>query len=490
MSNKHITAARYCPMFKGNVRLMLFVLCDRAGSGARFKNGKKSVFGWTPKLSDKTLMRSLNCSRRESIRQWRAKLRSGGAIQTKLVKQVSGWPVYRYFVDIEWLEKQAEESEGNASVLRAERNPEDNLEGSSSCDVDFERTKTVRTTARKSSEAAHEERAECRTENAALSGLPTEVSSGTPQGSEWRGGGSRLSPTSESVSGTGVTEAEAEAEDDEVASLPPSHTEKRQEEGKETVREQERKFVPAPKEKQHSGVPVRSRSEAPTPKDAAPPSRDERNLLNCADLLAKVYYDLFPTHDVDSAHFAVLMRRGHDPFDIESVIKDFLPVTNFPGIESSADFMLAYKELARQYGVYQERGVETCTESRMASWIEKCRSTREDAADFEKLETAFNRDDVPIDPEDAAEEASWLAADQAIEDGDAAELDPMQDAFAGEREDAEFKDGMHDAFIDLPLAPLPPVEIPTWKVLASDDIPYEVWEKLAKKKPERPRLRD
>src|SRR5271156_5599496 len=61
MSHKHVTAARFCPMFKGGARLLLFILCDRAGSGSRFKNGKKSVFGWTSKLSDKTLMRSLNC---------------------------------------------------------------------------------------------------------------------------------------------------------------------------------------------------------------------------------------------------------------------------------------------------------------------------------------------------------------------------------------------------------------------------------------------
>jgi hypothetical protein len=62
------------------------------------------------------------------------------------------------------------------------------------------------------------------------------------------------------------------------------------------------------------------------------------------------------------------------------------------------------------------------------------------------LLTVHRRASFPPDPDDAAEEEAWLAADQAIEDGDAVELDPMQDPFDGEREDAELGDGMHDAF--------------------------------------------
>ena len=453
MSHKHTTAARFCPKFKGNARMLLFILCDRAGSGGRFKNGKKSVLGWTPKLSDKTLMRSLNCPRRQSIRRWRAELRRSGAIKTKLVTQSSGWPVYRYFVDIEWLLEQAEDSNHNAAVLRAGRNSEDEL-GGSPCDVDFQRTKSVRRTARKTSDEAHGKRAARRTKSDALSGLPSEVFTALPlQGDEQQGGVSRLTPTSESASGTGVTEAEAEAEADasvaSLLSLKPT--------GKHRINGN--KSVPEQKKVQKSGnsiirVPRREANQelgvAPTPKDAAPPSHDEQVLLECADLLATFYHDLFPTHELDSTHFAVLMRRGYDCFEIESVIKDFLPVTNFPGIESSADFMLAYKELARQHGVYKERGVETCTESRMEAWIEQRRTDRKDTADFEKLDMAFNRDDTPIDPADAAEEEAWMAADQAIEDGEAAELDPMQDPFGDEREDAEYEDGMQDPFADSP----------------------------------------
>jgi len=206
-------------------------------------------------------------------------------------------------------------------------------------------------------------------------------------------------------------------------------------------------------------------------------------LLWCADYLATAYDDLFPTQEIDPNHFAVLMRRGHDPLDIEAIILNFLPVTNFPGLESSADFLLAYKELARQHALYKERGIETATESRMAAWIEKNRAARKHAARFEKLEGAFNRDDTPIDPGDAAEEEAWLAADQAIDDGEAAELDPMQDAFDGEREDAEFEDGMHDAFIELPLAPRPAAEVALWKVLAGDEIAPDVWEQLARENP-------
>ncbi len=430
MSHKHITAARFCPMFKGNARLLLFILCDRAGSGAPFKSGKKSVFGWTPKISDKTLMRSVNCSRRESVRQWRAELKRSGMIQAKLVNQSSGWPVYRYFVDIEWLDKQAEDSDRNAAVLLAKRNPEDELEDFSPGDVDFRSTNSVRRTARKTSDEAHEKRAKHRTKNAALSGLPSEVlPTALPlQGSEGQGGVSRLTPTSESVSGTDVTESEAETEvvpDGRFAPPETGELKKKKESGTESKRESGQRESPA-----------KQKSEAPIPQAAVPPSQasEEQGLLWIADYLAKAYYDLFPTHEIDSNHFAALLRRGHDPLDIEAVILNFLPVTNFPGLESSADFMLAYKELARQYVLYEERGVETMTESRMAAWIEENRAARKDAADFEKIEVAFDDDDTPVDPDDAAEEEHWHAADQAIEDGDAAELEPMHDAFAGERD--------------------------------------------------------
>ncbi len=470
MSHKHTTAARFCPMFKGNARLLLFILCDRAGSGSRFKNGKKSVFGWTPKLSDKTLMRSLNCPRRESIRQWRGELRRSGAIKTKLVNQSSGWPVYRYFVDFDWLEKHDEESDHNAAVLLAGSNTDDESEDRSTGDVEFQRTETVRDAARKASVEAHEKRAEHRTKSAAQSGLPSEVlPTALPfQGGEEQGGVSRLTPTSESVSGTNVAEAETEANETAHPNPPTG------------------KFMSKKLEsKRESGNGIRV-PKAPIPQAAVPPSqtKEEEDLLWIADYLAKAYNDLFPTHEIDSNHFATLMRRGHDPLDIEAIMLNFLPVTNFPGLESSADFMLAYKELARQWELYKLRGFETFTESRMAAWIEKNRAARKDAADFEKLEVAFNRDDTPIDPDDAAEEEAWLAADQAIEDGDTAELDPMQDAFAGEREDAEFEDGMHDAFIELPIAPLPP-EVIEAKRLEQENYRQEEEERVAKAEQER-----
>jgi ClpP class serine protease len=62
------------------------------------------------------------------------------------------------------------------------------------------------------------------------------------------------------------------------------------------------------------------------------------------------------------------------------------------------------------------------------------------------LSTVHRRAKLPPDPDDAAEEEAWLAADQAIEDGDAVELDPMQDPFEAEREDVEREDEMFDPF--------------------------------------------
>jgi hypothetical protein len=441
MSYKHITAARFCPMFKGNARLLLFTLCDRAGCGGRFKNGKKSVFGWTPKLSDKTLMRSLNCPRRESIRQWRAELRRAGAIKAKLVNQSSGWPVYRYFVDIEWLEKRAEESDHNASVLLAAGNPEEEPEDRSPCDVDFQSTKTVRSTARKTSDAAHEERAGHRTKTAALSGLPSEVLPTAPplQGGEGQGGVSRLTPTSESASGTIVADADVGEVD---AHTPPVDRSN----GKESGGKESK-----PKRESGNGIPIPGRK-APIPQAAAPPSQTreqkEEALLWLADYLAEAYRKLFPAHQVDPNHFAILMRRGHDPLDIEAIILNFLPVTNFPGLESSADFMLAYKELARQWALYQERGIETDTVPHMDEWIEMRQAYRAQAARYERLDAAFNRDDTPVDPDDAAEEQAWQAAEEAVDAGDAADPIPMQDPFEGERDADELSGRPDDPFGD------------------------------------------
>jgi hypothetical protein len=323
------------------------------------------------------------------------------------------------------------------------------------------------------------------------------------QGGEGQGGVSRLTPTSESVSGTNVTEPDADADGWEAPAAlhtSPVDRDDRNPAGKGSKPEREPGSVapvPGPERagkrnpeapgRRQDGAPgpVRPDRKAPTPKDAAPPSHDEQVLLECADILATFYCDLFPTHEVDPAHFAALMRRGHDCFEIESVIKDFLPVTNFPGIESSADFMLAYKELARQHGAYRDRALETCTDSHMEAWIETRRASMLHEGKFARLERCFNTD-RPIDPDDAAEEQAWQAADQAIDDGDAAELDPMHDPFAGEREDAEYGDGMHDPFIELPLAPPPAAGIPLWKVLAGDGIPCEVWEDLAEENPKVP----
>ncbi len=229
---------------------------------------------------------------------------------------------------------------------------------------------------------------------------------------------------------------------------------------------------------------------------------EQENMVTLALGLANEWRERFPDRAaegedgiaVDAENFWQLLNQGVDADEIIDTL-DWLP-TSFrtqeywsDALRSSFDFRVRYgckKGVREQCETYRLRSFETGTESRRESWETACLAAHMGNAPLARLEArlaAISRGEILPDPADAAEEEAWLAADQAIEDGDAAELDPMQDAFAGEREDAEFEDGMHDAFIELPLAPRPAAEVALWKVLAGDEIPLDVWENLARENP-------
>jgi len=137
MSLKHLRAMRgYRPTSKKDqtATAFLWILAERAGSGAKYKNGYQSEFGWTNSLSDKKLMEQLGTERRETCRQLRVRLRKAGAIKTvrehcKSAKKKSKFPVYRYFLDVEWLKTQP-----SRSVQRCMDHPAENAACASSAE--------------------------------------------------------------------------------------------------------------------------------------------------------------------------------------------------------------------------------------------------------------------------------------------------------------------------------------------------------------------
>jgi hypothetical protein len=110
MSLKHLRAMRgYRPTRKKDQAAtnFLWILAERAGSGGRYKNGHQSRLGWTNFLSDEKLMEQLGTERQETCRQLRRRFRACGAIQTERKHTgKSRWPVYRYFLDLDWLQAQ------------------------------------------------------------------------------------------------------------------------------------------------------------------------------------------------------------------------------------------------------------------------------------------------------------------------------------------------------------------------------------------------
>ena len=108
MSNQHINAAINCNKFKGNTRLLLLILANRASDGTS-RNGKKNLpFGWTsrslPQLMDET-----NIHRKQTITSLIQELVDGGAISRVRRFNTSS----KTFVDIDWLR-------ANAYPVRAE----------------------------------------------------------------------------------------------------------------------------------------------------------------------------------------------------------------------------------------------------------------------------------------------------------------------------------------------------------------------------------
>jgi predicted Zn finger-like uncharacterized protein len=141
MSLRHLKAMRdYRPPRKKDhaATNFLWILAERAGSGAKYKNGYQSEFGWTNSLSDKKLMEQLGTERRETCRQLRIRFRKARAIKTvrehcKSSKKKSKFPVYRYFLDVEWLKAQA--------PCRAERGM-DHAAENAACASSVERTES------------------------------------------------------------------------------------------------------------------------------------------------------------------------------------------------------------------------------------------------------------------------------------------------------------------------------------------------------------
>lgn len=126
MSNQHLNSLRNCNKFKGNTRLLLFVLADRASDGTS-RNGKKNLpFGWTARSLEQ-LMQETNIHRKQTLTACMTELIDAGAIsRVRRFDRPS-----KTFVDIDWLK-------ANAYPQGAETEPNEGAESAPTDDEIYE----------------------------------------------------------------------------------------------------------------------------------------------------------------------------------------------------------------------------------------------------------------------------------------------------------------------------------------------------------------
>ena len=98
MSNQHITAALGCRKFKGNTRMLLFILADAAYSKKTSEAEEEHVFGWCTR-SVPRLMHEMNANRRHTVETALKELVDAKVIVRQRRRNLS----CRTFVDLDWL---------------------------------------------------------------------------------------------------------------------------------------------------------------------------------------------------------------------------------------------------------------------------------------------------------------------------------------------------------------------------------------------------
>jgi len=398
MAAPYFIAAERCSKFKGGARELLMHLAWRSSPGGRAKNGHPLLpEGWLQTSQD-TLMLLTNTKRRMSLYKWTQELVDGGVLTVKPTGKR-----HIYILNLEALK--ALELPPAAFKKKRKLKPLPADERAHACveDVSFGERKPLHHDV---SETAAPDAIPC-IENRSL----------------LKPKGLNLNPKLD--------------EDD-------AHTHPTQEEGGSS-------HHPVSSSFSNQNQPVTEAKEI-SPKILYP---DE---IKWASNLWTEWKSI-SSKPCDPEHLFQLIARGYSVETIYDVIHALPHLDHWNQIVTdSGMFLFLFKSILKSHEKYEAEIDLTFTHENAAAWKARCEQMAVSGVTEAKIEkeieqflaTVHRRAAMPPDPDDAAEEEAWLAADQAIEDGDAAELDPMQDPYAGEREDAELEDGIHDAFIELP----------------------------------------
>jgi len=143
--------------------------------------------------------------------------------------------------------------------------------------------------------------------------------------------------------------------------------------------------------------------------------------------LTTLLIDLFPTWSVDVNHiYSLVDKNGAER--IYNLI-EWLPNTHNPELNSSLKLLMWFKEISRQFDLYEENVTLSDTQQNYESWSAVKLAMRRDAAFYERFRD--NPNDSPADPADIAEEAAANRADDLIGDGLANEAQPLFNPYEG-----------------------------------------------------------
>jgi hypothetical protein len=394
MAAPYFIAAEKCSKFKGGARELLMHLAWRCSPGGRAKNGHALLpEGWL-QTSQETLMLLLNTKRRMSLYRWTQELVDGGVLNVKPTGKR-----HIYILNLEALKALALP----ATAFKKKRKPKPRPAGerahSGVQDVSFSERKPLHHDV---SVIATSDGGPC-SENRSL----------------LKPKGLKLNP---------------KLQDDDAHTHPT---------GEE--RESSHHLASSSFSNQHRPV-----TEA---KENSPEIVCPVEIKWAVNL--ETEWKSINSKPCDAEHLFQLIARGYSIETIYDVIHALPHLSHWNQIVTdSGMFLFQFKNILKSHEKYEAKIDQTATHANAADWKARCEQIavsgvteaiiEEQVEQF--LSTVHRRAKLPPDPDDAAEEEAWLAADQAIEDGDAVELDPMQDPFEAEREDVEREDEMFDPF--------------------------------------------
>lgn len=396
MAASYFKAAEKCSKFKGGARELLMHLSWRCSPGGRAKNGHQLLpAGWLQTSQD-TLMLLMNTKRRMSLYEWTQELVDGGVLTVKPTGKR-----HIYILNLEALEALALTPASFKKKRKSKPRPAGELVHTGVQDVAFSERKPlpydISKTATPEGISCIENRSLLKPEGLKLNPKRHDDDTPTPThlAGEGRGSSHLLASSSLSNGNRLVTELKE------------------------------------------------SSSEIDCPEE-----------IKWAVEL-ETQWKSISSKPCDPEHLFQLIARGFSVEAIYDVIHALPHLSHWNQIVTdSGMFLFQFKSILKSHEKYEAQIDLTSTHGNAATWKSRCEQIAASKVTEARIEleiekflaAVHRRASLPPDPDDAIEEAAWLVGDDAIDDGDAAELDPMQDPFAGEREGAECENEMFESF--------------------------------------------